>query len=746
MARSRRGVCKLALFGAAAGALLCGRQAVAQQAPAAPASAPAQNSVSEVVVTARRLDAAREAIEPSLGASTYSLSNQLVNILPAGENVQINQVLLQAPGVVQDSFGQLHVRDDHGDLQYRIDNVILPEGLQVFGQSLSPRIASNIELITGALPAQYGLRTAGIVNITTKSGFENGGQVSVYGGSHDMYEPSAEYGGSWGANSMFVSGSFTHTDVGIESPDDSATPLHDASNQYQAFGYFDHVLNDTSRISFFAGTSQSTFQIPNVHGLHPTFAQDNGINGLGPGGALLVNGQTDALSDNLNERQSEGTTYAAATYLYANDKLTLQASVFGRYSSLEFDPDTQGDLLFTGISQYADKSDTAGGLQVEGVYHATAAHTLRAGVIVEGDHSISRTTSQVIPLVTNSMGQVVTDASGNSFQASGTPVTIVDNGSKTAWTYSAYLQDEWKLLEDLTLNYGVRFDDLNSYRNEHQWSPRVNAVWTPATGLSIHAGYARYFSPPPFELVAVESIGKFAGTTAAPAQTLDDEPYSDRENYYDVGVQQKIAGFTLGVDSFYRQDKDLIDEGQFGAPIILTPFNYQKGYTRGVEFSVDYAAGPFSAYANGTIEKAQGRDIVSSQFDFDPADLAYIADHYIYLDHNQTYTASAGASYKLGATRLSGDLLFGSGLRADLADPLTGANIPNGAHVPSYLQVNFSVVHDFASTPAGPISLRADLINAFDENYEIRDGTGVGVGAPQWGPRRGIFVGLTKRF
>src|SRR5471032_2843423 len=170
------------------------------EATAAPGAA-----VSEVVVTARRLDAARQTVEPALGASTYSLSKQVVDILPGGENVALNQVILQAPGVVQDSFGQLHIRGDHADIQFRLNNVILPEGLSVFGQTLSPRLASNIDLITGALPAQYGLRTAGIVNITTKTGFQNGGEVSMYGGSHGVLEPSFEYGGSWAANSAFVS-------------------------------------------------------------------------------------------------------------------------------------------------------------------------------------------------------------------------------------------------------------------------------------------------------------------------------------------------------------------------------------------------------------------------------------------------------------------------------------------------------------------------------------------------------------
>ena len=44
------------------------------------------------------------------------------------------------------------------------------------------------------------------------------------------------------------------------------------------------------------------------------------------------------------------------------------------------------------------------------------------------------------------------------------------------------------------------------------------------------------------------------------------------------------------------------------------------------------------------------------------------------------------------------------------------------------------------------ITLRADIINLFDKVYEIRDGSGVGVGAPQYGPRRGVFVGVSKTF
>ena len=195
----------------------------------------------------------------------------------------------------------------------------------------------------------------------------------------------------------------------------------------------------------------------------------------------------------------------------------------------------------------------------------------------------------------------------------------------------------------------------------------------------------------------------------------------------------------LGVDGYYKRSRNLIDEGQFGAPIILTPFNYRDGLQYGVEFIATYDKGPLSAYANVALAHALGRDIVSSQFQFDPGDLAYIASNYIHLDHDQSLTASAGASYIWDGTRLSADLVAGMGLRQDGA-------IPNGSHLPAYVQVNVGASHQFDLMSAGKLTLRFDIINLFDEKYEIHSGTGIGVGAPQWGPRRGFLAGITEDF
>ena len=358
------------------------------------------------MVTAEALSAARAGIQTQLGASTYTVTAKDIEDAPGGDNAPLNQVILQMPDVVQDSFGQFHIRGEHNALQYRIDGIILPEGISVFGQTLDPRLAQSVELITGALPAEYGLETGGVVDIETKTGvFDTGGHVSVYGGSHNTIEPSFDYGGSLGSFNYFVSGDYSTNSLGIEAPNDVHTPLHDRTKQWHGFAFLQDIIDQNSSVTAILGTSNAMFQVPNNPGQQPSGL--DGIVGLGPldpGGSgnfdLKANGQTSFPSESLDERQREITHYATVSYLHSEGALDWQASIFGRYSSLFYTPGSAGtgqnlgDLLFNGISQTAYKRDVAYGTQDEVGLSLGYPYTIRFGAIYQADDLlISQTAS-----------------------------------------------------------------------------------------------------------------------------------------------------------------------------------------------------------------------------------------------------------------------------------------------------------------------------------------------------------------
>ena len=695
----------------------------------------------EMITVTARLDQARSALEPDLGATVYRFGRGALVTLPQGDNTPLDQVLLQAPGVAQDSYGQIHVRGDHNEVQFRLDGVQLPEGLSVFGQALQTRFAHSLSLITGALPAQYGFDTAAVVDITTKSGTTDpGGEISIYGGARDYLQPSFSYGGHVGQVDYFITGDFLHDRVGIENPVGSFNAIHDLSNQNHGIAHLSWVVDSDTRISLLAGMSNEFFQIPNNPGQTPSLG-------------LSVDGVGDADSTDLTEHQREITDFGILSLQKEIGAVSLQSSVFTRYSSLYYSPDPVGDLLFNGISQTAARSVLSTGAQTDASWHLNDHHTIRAGFQVIGERPVYSPDSAVLPALGDGgddtdgagLAAALEPSAGGDLAAGDTPFNIRDGEAKTGGLYGLYLQDEWHILPHVTVNYGARFDVVDEYTHENQVSPRVNVVWQPTATTTVHAGYSRYFIPPPFELVGGNTVSLFDGTSAAAEVTQDSTVKAERDNYYDGGITQLlIRGLQVGFDAYYKQARNLIDEGQFGAPIILSAFNYARGEVHGYELNTTFDRGPLSLYANLSWSRAIGKDIVSSQFDFSADDLAYISDRWIHLDHDERWTGSGGAAYTLfhrtdTPARLSADLIVGSGLRAD-------GTVPNGRALPGYYTVNIAAVQSFKSGPLRGTQLRLDVINLLDRDYQIRDGTGIGVGAPQYALRRTILGGIAERF
>jgi hypothetical protein len=673
----------------------------------------------DVNVAYQKLEEARIGIQPRIGASTYSITKDAIQAQPGGDNNSITQVILQAPGVTQDSTqgGSYHIRNEHGNVQYRINGVALPDGVSLFGQNggLSPRLASSIDLITGSLPAEFGLRTAGIIDVQTKSGaFDPGGYVGMYGGNYSWINPSAEYRGLVGRFNYFVAGDFLQNSVGINPATSRQMnePIHDDTKQGHGLAYLEYLLDPTSKLTGIFGTFVGHFEIPNNPDQVPSFT---------------VNGISDFDSGKVNETQLEQNYYGVLSYLKSVQELTLRTSVFARYSTLKFNPDALPDLLFNGISQKLVRSSIATGLQAEGSYVLTPTHTLRGGVTINTEHMSVQQNSQVLPTV-------------DGVQSSDTPFDIFQTTGIQGYIYSVYLQDAWKILPTVTINAGMRFDYSQGLRDEYQPSPRINVVWTPTPLTTVHAGYARYFTPPPLVFTSTAQFNQFANTTAAPEVTKNATPRAERANYLDAGVTQVIIpGLKVGLDVYWKQATNLLDDGQFGAPVFLTPFNYTRGYNYGVELTASYVRGSLSLYGNLAAAQQWGKRINTAQSLFSADDLAYIYNHYIATDHDQLITASAGASYVWLGTRFSLDFIAASGLRRSVVHP-------NDSTVPPYQVANIGISRKFNWPAFGPMEARLDVKNLWDERYKIRDGSGLGVFAPQWGVRNGVFAGIRKEF
>src|SRR6267378_754693 len=388
--------------------------ATAQEPP------PLEGGVSlDLDVVAKQLDIARQQIEPRLGATVYDFNRQAIETQPQGDNQPLNQLLLQAPGVAQDSFGQLHVRGDHANLQFRINGVQLPEGITGFGQVLSPRFARSVSLLTGTLPAEYGLRTAGVIDIKTKDGLlDPVANIDFYGGQRGTTQPSFEYGGSKGYFSYFMTGQYLGTDRGVEPPTSGPTAIHDTSNQGSGFGYFSYFLNPTTRLSLITGAAINHFQIP----ANPNQPQ-----------AFMLAGVPVYPSAKVRENQSEQNYFAVLPLQgVVGSNFDYQIAPFSRYSTVSFNPDHIGDLIYNGAASRVFRSDWGNGVQVDTSYRAFTNHTFRVGGYFDAERAEIDNHESTFPV------DPITHAIGTS------PISITDNIALQTWIYSAYVQDEWK--------------------------------------------------------------------------------------------------------------------------------------------------------------------------------------------------------------------------------------------------------------------------------------------------------------
>jgi hypothetical protein len=165
------------------------------------------------------------------------------------------------------------------------------------------------------------------------------------------------------------------------------------------------------------------------------------------------------------------------------------------------------------------------------------------------------------------------------------------------------------------------------------------------------------------------------------------------------------------------------------------PFNYVRGYGAGIENTLTYNVRDFSLRATAFVAREEDRGVATGQYNFPPlAQLQYIDNHYIVLDHTPLLGLSGGIAYRWHDYKFTIDGLYSNGLRGGFA---------NTDQLPVVWQINLGAVKKFTVPAIGELENRIALINIFDRTNLIRPATGIGVFQSAYGPRISLYDGLT---
>jgi hypothetical protein len=674
---------------------------------------PGGNELSTVVVVGQRPDG------PDIsdtGTADYRIGPHQINGLPNGNQTAITEVLTQLPGVASDQNQQIHIRNTEGpQFQYQINGFLVPLDVNTnppFLSMLNSLFIQQLDLRVGVLPARYGFATGGVVDVQSKDGCSApGGDVSLEAGQRSTLSPSVEYAACTGAFSSYISARETWSDTAFSSATPGPTPIHDQGRTPQGLGFWSYAPSAQTRVTLLLAATRSDNELPNAPNLAPQFTL---------AGVAAVPNSAD-IDSRLNFRD-----YLAMGGVHSTSDagVEMQLGYTAHFISQQFEPDQVGELIYQGVASQATHQDSDQTLQGDLRFQA-GPHMLAAGFYV-GDYRVR-----------NSVHSLVFPADAQGEQTADVPLARVTGSSANNVISSLYLSDLWAVSRQLSLDLGVRGDDMTGYTHASRLSPRANLLLRMDPDIAWHLGAARYLQVPSFLGIAPTTQAAFAGTTAQgpPGVTL---PLAEDDTEVDAGVVVRVSEqLTTSLDNYYEWTHHYLDTGQFGVVPIFAPFNYELGHVWGSELALRYAVNALAAYANLTVGENWQQGVATGQFNFDPDELLYINTHAILLDHQPKVGGAAGVSYERHPYAFSLDALYSSGLATGFADTQT---------LPHTLQINASAERSVQLSDGLRLSMRVTVLNLLDRINEIRSAEGIGIFQAAYGPRRTLLGTLTLRF
>lgn len=496
---------------------------------------PTVNESLDVTASAPLVDPERPGSVSQIG------SDQIQTRLSSIPGRSLQDLVNSQPGWLYEGNAVLHPRGSEYQTQFVVDGIPLTDNRSPsFGPEIEADDLQSINIYTAGIPAEYGRKMGGVVELNTQQDVQQGfhGQVVLSGGSFDSAGAFGQGQYTWGKNTVGASGSGSLTDhylnpVVPQNFSNTGTQ-GDFSVNYQ------RDLTDKDRVRFTVRREIARYDIPNE----------------------LVQQQAGQrqTADNL-----ETMGVVSYQHIFSSNVLAdLRGMVRNNANDFNSNPES------TPIKVFQHNHF------VEGYFKCTV-------TVVHGRHEWKFGVESDSTFLNENLSYALTDPT--QFDP-GTPPTFGFLGSRPDLEQSVFAQNLMHL-GSWTLSAGLRWDHYQLLVNRQAFEPRLSvARYFPSANIALHVSYDRIFQTPSFENILVSSSPAIESLDPQNFLRLAVQP--SQGNYYEAGFSKSFLGkLRLDGNVFRRDVNNYADDDQIQNTTISFPVAFRKAVIYGAEGKID---------------------------------------------------------------------------------------------------------------------------------------------------------------
>lgn len=521
----------------------------------------------EVTVTADRVGNDR------LGTTTLFTAQSLRKLPAIDGSKRIESALLATPGVVPDEDGRLHVRGEDAQLQYVVDGIPITTNLtRVYSSLFDANTIKAVAVQTGGLDARYGVAAAGVLAVTTKSGFDAPGFLTASAGVGSYHTTDFSVTGGGNVDGR-IAGCFTVSGAKSEhylDPIAEGSPIHDDGDGLHTFGKINAILSNSISLNVIGLYNTTNYSIPNGKIATPAQNQRQELRDYMGGVRLsFLLGESSDLSILGYHRNATATATSGGLMRIGSPQDSAKAVA-------------ENEKFFIG----ADRSNSATGGQLElttptGWFGWN--NTIQAGA---GGERYPLKEFFTFAVVNPALSNPSVPGGDNRYRPydltqGGTP--FLADQEKTGTRASAWIQDRIAF-DEWIVNAGVRLDLFNLFEQELSFSPRLAASYRYNDQLVFRGSYGRIVMQAPIENILVSSSPEAQALSGAEQGSVPTQVRSEKSHVVELGADW-VANEYLEVDvaGFGKLIDDFIVKAELGNSGIIFPLNLKQGVVAGGE-------------------------------------------------------------------------------------------------------------------------------------------------------------------